>query len=67
MYQLYKDAGDTRFSEHKFIFIDTDRNDINSLNDNRDLIKLLDEEQINTETDSKILLNTPIKFINHLC
>ena len=26
------------------------------------LIKLLDEEQINTVTDSKILLNTPIKF-----
>jgi hypothetical protein len=45
MYQLYKNAGDTRFSEHKFIFIDTDRNDINSLNDNRDLIKKLDENK----------------------
>jgi hypothetical protein len=45
MYQLYKNAGDTRFSEHKFIFIDTARSEIDSLNDNRDLIKKLDENK----------------------
>jgi hypothetical protein len=43
MYQLYKNAGEiSKFDEHQFIFIDTDANDIQKINDDIDIKGRLD-------------------------
>lgn len=43
MYQLYKNANEiSKFYEHKFIFIDTDANDIQKINDDNNLKSNLD-------------------------